>query len=502
VEFIAKVMTEIIAAEPAGGDTRRKVLRRLPAESKGANHNNFARGSRQKQVSDARCLTNQVLIDRYRCSDAIANFGLVGRLSDDEGYFRFDRTTCYGQSASGFRAKDTDSNPSDTFADVRFQDSTVWLPFNPNDIVNNLLHERYANHFRLHTLNLGNRWLRDAYYFLRPMMKVGLRRCLQRAYLGDWQSISFPHWPVDTSVDVLSEQMLLLSMRAKGLDRLPFVWFWPDGAQSCVVMTHDVETERGRDFCGELMDIDDAFGIKASIQVVPEGSYDVSSSLVQTIRDRGFELNIQDLNHDGHLYRSREEFLRRVEKINQYGRDYNAKGFRAAVLYRNPDWYDEFDFSFDMSVPNVGHLDPQRGGCCTTMPYFIGDILEIPVTTTQDYMLFHLLNDYSSALWEAQTEIILQKNGLVSFVVHPDYIIEPKARQAYRDLLEFLGNLRQRKKLWVTLAGEVDQWWRLRSAMRVVEDRGTWRIEGAGSERAKLAFARARGDGLEYEIED
>jgi hypothetical protein len=40
-----------------------------------------------------------------------------------------------------------------------------------------------------------------------------------------------------------------------------------------------------------------------------------------------------------------------------------------------------------MSVPNVGHLEVQRGGC-TVMPYFIGRIVELPVTTSQDYSVF------------------------------------------------------------------------------------------------------------------
>src|SRR3974377_2217094 len=100
-----------------------------------------------------------------------------------------------------------------------------------------------------------------------------------------------------------------------------------------------------------------------------------------------------------------------------------------------------------MSVPNVAHLDPQRGGCCTVMPYFVGNILEIPLTTTQDYMLFHLLNDYSLDLWRMQTEAIMQKNGLVSFLIHPDYIIEKRARGTYRDLLTFLRQLRSRERL-------------------------------------------------------
>src|SRR5260370_17199032 len=77
-----------------------------------------------------------------------------------------------------------------------------------------------------------------------------------------------------------------------------------------------------------------------------------------------------------------------------------------------------------MSIPNVAHLDPQRGGCCTVMPYFIGNMLELPVTTTQDYTLFHVLNELSIDLWKTQIDLILKKNGLLNFIVHPDYIFE------------------------------------------------------------------------------
>ena len=248
------------------------------------------------------------------------------------------------------------------------------------------------------------------------------------ARLCQWLGkIAFPRWPVDTTVERISERVLLNAMRAMNIDEVPFIWFWPDGARSAVVMTHDVEARAGYDFCDKLMAIDDSFGIKASFQVVPEGSYRTTDALFQGIRTRGFEVNIHDLNHDGRLFSSRREFLRRAAKINQYGQSYGAKGFRAGVLYRNLAWYDALDFSYDMSVPNVAHLDPQRGGCCTVMPYFVGDILEIPLTTTQDYMLFHLLGEYSTNLWRAQAEAILKKNGLISFLVHPDYLVENMA---------------------------------------------------------------------------
>jgi hypothetical protein len=82
-------------------------------------------------------------------------------------------------------------------------------------------------------------------------------------------------------------------------------------------MPHDVETERGRDFCSALLNINESFGIKASFQVVPEGRYQISEGFIQSIRNRGFEVNIQDLNHDGNLFRDPEEFSRRARKINK-----------------------------------------------------------------------------------------------------------------------------------------------------------------------------------------
>ena len=101
-------------------------------------------------------------------------------------------------------------------------------------------------------------------------------------------------------------------------------------------------------------------------------------------------------------------------------------------MYREQQWFEAFEFSYDMSVPNVAHLEPQRGGCCTVMPYFVGNLLELPLTTTQDYSLFHILGSYSTALWRQQIELIMARNGLVSFIAHPDYLCDDRAKGVYR----------------------------------------------------------------------
>jgi hypothetical protein len=266
-------------------------------------------------------------------------------------------------------------------------------------------------------------------------------------------------------------------------------------------MTHDVETEFGQKFSRTLMDIDDSFGIKASFQIIPEKRYCVSPSFLALVRERGFEVVVHDLNHDGHLYRDKEQFLRRAAQINAYGKQYGAEGFRAAVLYRKQLWYDALDFAYDMSVPNVAHLDPQHGGCCTVMPYFIGDLVELPVTATQDYNLFHILDDHSISLWEKQIDLIMQKHGLISFIVHPDYVAQPEERRSFEALLAHLARLRQEKGVWMTTPGEVNRWWRQRAAMRLVEDGEGFHLEGAGSERARVAYASEQDGRLVLQVQ-
>jgi hypothetical protein len=249
------------------------------------------------------------------------------------------------------------------------------------------------------------------------------------------------------------------------------------------------------------MDMDDSFGIKSAFQVVPEERYHVQQAGLNSIKDRGFELNVHDLNHDGNLLTDRDEFLRRASAINRYGKQFGALGFRSAVLYRNIDWYDALDFSYDMSVPNVAHLDPQRGGCCTVFPFFNGKLLELPVTMSQDYSLFNILNDYSIGLWKKQIALIRKKHGLMQMIVHPDYILEEAPRRVYAELLGYLADFRSKGETWIALPGEVAAWWRLRSELQLVKEGGTWQIQGPGKETARIAYATLDNGKLKYEFE-
>ncbi len=441
---------------------------------------------------------NQALADYYRCPPDLLQFLPAPPTLKRRGFFRFGPdTVCYGRPSDVEALGRPEGNLGDTLERVKIEAHGVRLQFDAGEVIENLRRERYSAHFREAGSAL-NAILRKVYYLLRPYASVATRRHFQKAYLSGWEKIRFPSWPVDSTVDRIHQKLLALTMRAQGLNKVPFIWFWPDGFSSCAIITHDVEGPRGRDFCGQLMDLDESFGFHSSFQVVPEDRYAVSKSYLDSIAGRGFEVNVHDLKHDGRLYAEHGEFLRRAERINYYVREFQAEGFRSGILYRNADWYDAFAFSYDMSIPNVAHLDPQRGGCCTVMPYFIGNIVELPVTCTQDYSLFQILGDYSIDLWKKQIALIRQNHGLISIIVHPDYVIESRARDSYKSLLSHLSGLRADGSLWTALPREVASWWRRRNNLKLVEENGEWRVEGPGSERARVAYASLAGDALSY----
>ncbi len=441
------------------------------------------------------------LVDYYRCPEEAVAISTASDLSTDVGYFHFgEDVVCYGRSGTGFRSKHPGGELYDVIRDVRHDRSGTELPFDPAEVARNFRYERYTRTNR----GLLSRWvsnaLRDAYYRVRPLLPVAMRRPLQKIRLRHWQEMSFPKWPVDTSVDNLMERLLSLSIRANGGKSIPFIWFWPEGKSGCALMTHDVEEAAGVAFCPQLMDINSSFDIPAAFQIVPEKRYKVTADFLQEVRRRGFEVNVHDLNHDGQLYRDHAEFTRRAAKINQHGREMGAIGFRAGILYRNQEWFDELDFEYDSSVPNVAHLDPQHGGCCTVMPYFIGKMVELPVTTTQDYTLFHVLNTYGTELWERQIKIILEKHGLINVIVHPDYLTGAPERAMYSDLLGLLARLRRDQNVWIPLAGEANTWWRQRSQLKLVCKGEEWQIEGPNKDRAVIAYATLENDRLTYQL--
>lgn len=452
----------------------------------------------QDDASAKQKSSDQVIIDHYRCPEELIHIRVEGDLSEQPGFFRCGpESICYGRTSGFLPAHDPGRNLDDALRYAEIDEMGVTLPFDIAETVGAMRCEKYIQNGNGPSKGTAFKRLeRAGYYAIRPVMPVAVRKYLQRFSLRHWNKRKFPRWPVDTSVETIFESVMALHLR--GQKEIPFIWFWPDGAQACAVVTHDVESPAGRDFCGQLMDIDDSYSIKSSFQVIPERRYDVSDSYLKSVTDRGFEIDVHDLNHDGNLFHNYEEFRRRSASINMYGKAFGTRGFRSGVLYRNTNWYDLLDFDYDMSIPSVAHLDPQHGGCCTTFPYFIGKILEIPVTLTQDYSLFNILCNYKLDLWENQMDVIRKKHGVINLIVHPDYVLHEREQRVYKDLLARLSDLRKTAGVWITLPSGVNNWWRQRSRMKLVRSGGGWKIAGEGKERARIAHAVLQNDKVVY----
>jgi glycosyltransferase involved in cell wall biosynthesis len=416
------------------------------------------------------------------------------------GFFRVgDNAVSFAAASRTSETARSMSQIPDISQDFSVQSGRLVLPFDLDEAANNIRWEVYAGFVQEHKTLLGAHPLvRNLYYWTRPILPVPIRSALQRIKLQGELGNTFPRWPVDRSVDLLFERTMTSAIRANGGHPIPFVWFWPEGKQAAFILTHDVEDEAGKAFCGSLMDIDDEYGFKASFQIVPEKRYPVEAKFLQQFRDRNFEICVHDLNHDGNLYRERSEFKRRAKHINNYCAEFGAQGFRSGVLYRNLRWYGDFRFSYDMSVPNVAHLDPQGGGCCTVMPFFVGDIVEMPVTLTQDYSLFHILHQHSIDLWKQQIRTVVDGHGLVSVIIHPDYVIERGQQNLFRELLSHVREQCKTHNIWATVPSQINSWWRKRDEMKLISSGNEWRITGNGSDEARIAYACLAGDSLLY----
>jgi len=79
-------------------------------------------------------------------------------------------------------------------------------------------------------------------------------------------------------------------------------------------------------------------------------------------------------------------------------------------------------------------------------------------------------------------------------------LINSRNRKVYESLLAYLQQMVAREKIWATLPGDVDRWWRARAQMQLVPCESGWEIVGPEKERARLAYAVLNGDRVTYEI--
>lgn len=249
------------------------------------------------------------------------------------------------------------------------------------------------------------------YYIIKPVIPRKLQIMMRQKYADVQMEKHNKTWPILESAA-----------------NPPDGWNgWPSNKEFAVILTHDVETQKGHDRCRQLLEVEKNLNFRSSFNFVPE-RYTVSKQLRNYITSNGFEVGVHGLNHDGKLFKDEITFDQRAVKINSYIKSWNSRGFRAPAMHHNLEWISRLNIDYDLSTFDTDPFEPQSDGVHTIFPFIytsknnVSSYVEIPYTLVQDFTLFVILNQKNIEIWKKKIDWIVSKGGMVLVNVHPDYI--------------------------------------------------------------------------------
>jgi glycosyltransferase involved in cell wall biosynthesis len=230
---------------------------------------------------------------------------------------------------------------------------------------------------------------------------------------------------------------------------------WPDGKDFALVLSHDVDTRKGYENCLKLADLEESMGFRSSFNFVPELYGRVSLSLLDELRDRGFEVAVHGLKHDGKLFQSRRIFNRRADRINGYLKEWRTRGFTSPSMHHNLSWLTGLDIDYAISTFDTDPFEPQPDAVETIFPFLIYRNSSDSTTSQspgfqvfQPQNFFVELEEKTIEIWKQKLNWIAEKGGMVLINTHPDYMnfsyevignLEYPVRY-YVDFLEYVKN--------------------------------------------------------------
>jgi glycosyltransferase involved in cell wall biosynthesis len=296
--------------------------------------------------------------------------------------------------------------------------------------------------------------LTDIYYELKPILPWRLRVMLRKMRAERRRKAFAAVWPID---------------RAAGAT--PFGWpGWPEGKQFALVLTHDVEGQKGLNRIPQLIKLTQKYGFRASFNLVPKGEYQVSRQLLDLLDRSGFEAGVHGLEHDGKLYQSKEEFAAKAIQIRKVLDNWGACGFRSPLMQHRLGWIHELGCEYDASTFDVDPYEPQPDGMSTIFPFWVstGDstgFVELPYSLVQDFSLFKVLGETNVDIWKKKLDWVAEQGGMALINTHPDYMCFNGSLErdeyplAYYE--EFLSYTREKYSgaLWHALPREVARYY-------------------------------------------
>jgi peptidoglycan/xylan/chitin deacetylase (PgdA/CDA1 family) len=186
------------------------------------------------------------------------------------------------------------------------------------------------------------------------------------------------------------------------------------------------------------------------------------------LHQRGFEIGVHGLNHDGKWFNSLELFKQHTLRINEYLAEFRATGFRSPLTHRNPAWMQTLAVDYDLSFFDTDPYEPMPGGVMSIWPFTIGHFLELPYTLPQDHTLFNVMGETSPKIWFEKVDFLEKYHGMALVIVHPDYSAAGKSYQIFES---FLHGMKAREGCWNALPRDVSTWWKSRSSTRSLSGR-------------------------------
>jgi glycosyltransferase involved in cell wall biosynthesis/peptidoglycan/xylan/chitin deacetylase (PgdA/CDA1 family) len=276
------------------------------------------------------------------------------------------------------------------------------------------------------------------FYSIKPFLPRFFQIAIRRQIAGYIRRMNNTKWPIDPKAGFKPEG-----------------WGgWPKGKKFALVLSHDVDTIKGYNNALKLAALEKKLGFQSIFNFVPERYGKISPSLINQLRQDGFEIGLHGLKHDGKLFSTKTIFNRRAPRLNAYLKEWQTDWFTSPSMHRNLYWLTALNIKYAVSTFDTDPFEPQPDGVKTIFPFWVNNpetnkgYLELPYTLPQDSTLFIILKEKTNQIWKTKLDWIAKHGGVALLNTHPDYMsfYSNKARlpqypvDLYTEFLNYIKN--------------------------------------------------------------
>jgi hypothetical protein len=229
--------------------------------------------------------------------------------------------------------------------------------------------------------------------------------------------------------------------------------------------------------------------------------------------EKGFEVGVHGLRHDGKLFSSRKTFLEQSARINHYLKDWQSVGFVSPSMHRNLDWIHDLNVEYDASTFDTDPFEPQPEGVGTILPFWVpaapnpqnstlntqhsstsgisslsksdsavlqpttstlqprtvsnSGYIELPYTLPQDFTLFVIMGEKNIDIWKKKLDWIAEHGGMALLISHPDYmsfngrkpVLDEYPAEYYKKFLKYTKETYE-GQYWNALPKDLARFWK------------------------------------------